>query len=150
MVTTRVFAVLLLGLAACTDGSGPSHVEEFFTASLAKWLATGPASYQMVLSRSCDCATGTEIVQVVVRNKVVESRTYLPGGDPVPAGRAADFPDVPGLFGLIRKAIDQDAYTHSETYDATDGYPTAIFVDWVPSSTTDNVTYGTSAFQPIP
>jgi len=148
---TRLLAVLCFAsLAACSDTSGPTGAEELYDANLAKWHSTGPDSYQMVVTRSCACTVPVELVRVVVQNKAVASRTFVETGQPVPAARAADFPDVPGLFALLKKAMDENAFSYNAAYDPTWGYPATLYLDFVGSTLTDNVSYAVSEFTTLP
>jgi hypothetical protein len=150
MRISRLSTLLLAGLAACSDTSGPVPSDLLYAGNLAKWNSTGPNSYQMVLTRLCECAVPTEVVLVVVRNKSVESRTYVGTGAPVPASRATDFPDIPGLFELINRARGGTAYLYSTGYDAVYGYPATLYIDWVPGSLQDDVSYAVSEFTSLP
>lgn len=140
-------ALLLL---ACTDPVSPGSPDALHTANLAKWNAEGPRSYEMVLSRSCGCTPEPEHVRVVVRNRAVESRTFVPGGAPVPAVRAGDFPDVPGLFAVVSEARRRNAFSWNATYDPAFGYPASIYVDFVGSGLEDNLAYQVTEFAPLP
>lgn len=141
--------LLVVVLGACSDTSAPGGPGELYEANLVKWNTTGPRSYQMVLTRSCACP-GPEIVLVVVQNRTVTSRTFVGGGEAVPPSRAEDFPDVPGLFALVKRAMDQEAYSYNATYDPTYGYPYSVYVDFVGSSLDDNVSYAVTDFTSLP
>ena len=142
--------LLLAGLAACSDTSGPTPSDLLYASNLAKWNSTGPDSYQMVQTRLCECAVPTEVVLVVVRNKTVESRTYVGSGAPVPPGRADDFPDIPGLFELINRALSGGASAYSTEYDPTYGYPVTLYIDWVQGTLLDDVSYAVTEFTSLP
>ncbi|HEX9164389.1 MAG TPA: DUF6174 domain-containing protein [Gemmatimonadales bacterium] len=138
-----------LALAACSDSSGPTGPDDLYQANLTKWNTTGPRSYQMVLTRNCACPV-PEVVLMVVQNRVVTSRTFVETGEPVPPGRAADFPDVPGLFALVKQAMDEEAFSYNAAYDPTYGYPYTVYVDFVGSTLTDNVSYAVTEFASLP
>jgi hypothetical protein len=104
----------------------------------------------MVLTRSCACPTGIEAVTVVVRNKAVESRTFVASGLAVPGARATDFPDIPGLFVLIDRARGGGSVSYSTQYDGTYGYPVSLTIDWVGGTITDDVVYAVSEFTSLP
>lgn len=141
--------ILAVGLlAGCSDSTGPSLQEELLTSAIRKWSETGPASYEMILLRTCACP-GIPAVRIIVRNKVVESRTYTGTGDPVPPEDADDFPDVPGLFALVKKAMDEDYYLFSVAYDPTYGYPSSLQLDPDASTLEDNVNFQVVELQPI-
>lgn len=142
--------LLLAGLAGCSDTSGPTPSDLLYASNLAKWNSTGPDSYQMVLTRLCECATPTEVVLVVVRNKTVESRTYVETGAAVPPGRADDFPDIPGLFEFINQARSGAASAYQTEYDPTYGYPVTLYIDWVQGTLSDDVSYAVTEFTSLP
>lgn len=150
MRISHLSTLLLAGLAACSDTSGPAPSDLLYAGNLAKWNSTGPNSYQMVLTRLCECAVPTEVVLVVVKNKSVESRTYVGTGAAVPASRAADFPDVPGLFELINRARGGAASAYSTEYEAVYGYPVTLYIDWVQGTLLDDVSYAVTEFTSLP
>ena len=141
--------LVLAALAACSDSSGPTGADDLYQANLTKWNATGPHSYRMVLTRNCACPA-PEVVLMVVQNRVVTSRTFVETGEAVPPDRAADFPDVPGLFALVKQAMDEEAFSYNAAYDPTYGYPYTVYVDFVGSSLTDNVSYAVTEFTSLP
>jgi hypothetical protein len=141
--------LLLAGLAACSDTSGPAPGDLLYASNLAKWNSTGPDSYQMVLTRLCECTVPTEVVRVVVRNKSVESRTYAESGAAVPANRAADFPDIPGLFEFVNRARS-GASAYNTGYEPTYGYPVTLYIDWVAGTLSDDVSYAVTEFTSLP
>lgn len=146
---TRGALVLALGLlAGCSDSTGTSIQEELLTSSIRKWNETGPASYEMILLRTCACPA-IPPVRIIVRNKVVESRSYADTGDPVPSEKADDFPDVPGLFALVKKAMDEDYYLFTVAYDPTYGYPASLQLDQVAATLDDNVNFQVIELQSI-
>jgi hypothetical protein len=142
--------LLLATLAACTDTSGPTPGDQIYEGNLAKWNSTGPASYQMVLTRACACTVPLEAVLVVVRNKAVESRTFTATGTAVPTVRAPDFPDVAGLFDMINRAKGGGAIAYSAEYDSALGYPVTVFVNWTAGTIADDVSYTVTDFTPLP
>lgn len=141
--------LVLAALAACSDSSGPTGADDLYLANLTKWNTTGPRSYQMVLTRGCACPA-PEAVLVVVQNRVVASRTFVETGAAVPPGRAADFPDVPGLFALVKRARDEEAFSYNAAYDPTYGYPSSLYIDFVGNTLTDNVSYAVTEFTSLP
>ena len=117
--------VLLASTASCADFSPSDEL----TAARRRWAAWGPASYDLTVSRSCECLTGTGGPFIVrVRNGTVESITYVATGEPVPWASAA-VPTVPGLFEIIAGALRDDPDRFSASYDPETGYPTHISVD---------------------
>ena len=144
-----LFSASILASAACSDTSGPNPAEQIYTAALAQWNESGPASYDMVLKRQCICQVSEIDVTIQVRNRVVVSRTFTASGDPVGSGQVSLYPDVPGLFALVRAAMDDDPVFLSATYDQTYGHPIEIQLDLDGSRSDDNVVYTTLQLTPV-
>lgn len=114
-----------LFLPGCSD-VGPA---DELSAARKRWELWGPATYDVVVSRYCECTQEMAgPVQVSVRNLVVESRRYVSSGEAVREGFAPNFPDVPGLFELIASAI-RDGELADVEYDAETGLPASIMLD---------------------
>lgn len=143
-------AVALLTLAACAD-TGTSPSEQIYDSSLALWNTEGPDSYDMVLERECVCTVPEVQVTIQVRNRQVTARFYTDTDPviPVEPGNVAFYPDVPGLFALVRDAMDDDVFYLSATYDPTYGFPNMIQLDRTVGSTDDNVIYRVLTFTPV-
>jgi Family of unknown function (DUF6174) len=106
--------------------TGPESELQF---GRARWAMVGPASYSVVVSRSCECleaAVGP--VRVTVRNGVVQSRDYTRTGAPVATTRDDWFPTVEELFAVIDAAIRDGIQPLDVSYDPTLGYPTRVFI----------------------
>jgi Family of unknown function (DUF6174) len=142
--------VLLSGLACgCLGNDGPDPGEQIYESSLELWNTEGPASYDMVLRRQTISANPDLRVVITVRNEVVTSRIYFGTDIPVTGDAAASFPDIPGLFALLREAMDGDPYLVSALYDETYGYPRELTLDETAASTNDNVTFTVEEFTPV-
>ena len=119
--------VATLAVGGCkADITGPAS--ELATAR-ARWAMVGPASYSVVVSRSCECleaAVGPVLVSV--RNGVAQSRQYTRTGAPVDASRGDWFPTVEGLFAVIEAAIRDGIQPMDIQYDPALGYPTRVFI----------------------
>jgi hypothetical protein len=119
-VATSV-AAIALAVSGCN--SNPASPAEGLAAARARWAARAPSSYDMVLSKSCECVPGTAgVVAISVRNGVVISRAY-PNDGPVPAEYAGAFPTVPQLFDIIDAAVRAGTRPLDVQYDARYGYP---------------------------
>lgn len=132
----------IVGLCAllaldCTDPVSPDHGLSF---ARQKWAQRGVSSYDITISRYCECIGGAPVM-VSVRNGVVESRTYVGTGAPVSPSLAAIFPDVEGLFDLIDGAIRDGVAVLSVRYDPAWGYPADIDIDRVARIADDEVNY---------
>jgi hypothetical protein len=120
MFVATTIAAIALAVGGCRETSSPA---EGLASARARWAAHGPASYDMVVSRSCECVPGTSgPVAISVRNGVVISRNY-PNDAPVPPEYAAAFPTVPDLFDIIDAAVRAGTKPIDVTYDPIYGYP---------------------------
>ena len=140
--------VAVTALLGCSDTSGPSPLEALYSANLRKWTESGPTSYQMEIGRSCNCPVSATVL-LTVRDLVVESRVYTDTGQPVPADKADEFPDVPALFAIIRQALDGNYFAVSIQYDPTYGYPATTLLDRIGSTLDDNINYQILNLQPL-
>ncbi|MEZ4585185.1 MAG: DUF6174 domain-containing protein [Gemmatimonadales bacterium] len=140
-------AIVLAGLGC---GSTISPSEDQLRAAEQRWADTGPASYSMVITRSS--LVGTSFAaKVTVANGLVTDRTFLdPDGNPtvpVPASQVADYPDVPGLFTLVRRAFDE-AQSANVSFDATYGFPNSIVINYDRVTIEDDITIAVTQFAP--
>lgn len=135
--------------SACSDVSGPDPAEQIYSSALAHWNQVGPASYDLVLKRQCICTPAEVDVTIEVRNGTVTARYYTATGDPVAASSASLYPDVPGLFQVVRDAMDGDPLFLSAEYDQTYGHPVLIQIDQVGGRSDDNVVYTSLSLTPV-
>ena len=113
---------LILGGAACGSPTGP---EENLEAARARWAGHGIDSYSITVSRSCDCPPEWSAPAiVVVRDGVVESRTYVRTGHPVAALHAASYPTVEEMFSQIEAGLQNEWGKPSVDYHLVFGFPT--------------------------
>ena len=96
------------------------------SAARARWERRGPDDYSITISRSCEClAAMAEPAVVVVRDGVVESRTYVRTGLPVPAEFAQGYPSIAELFQRIEDGLQAEGNGElSVDYHPLYGYPT--------------------------
>ena len=66
-------------------------------------------------------------VFITVRSSSIESVVYQSNGQPVQEG---SYPDVEGLFELVRDAISLKYEDISVTFDPQLGYPTSAWLSW--------------------
>lgn len=138
----------LVTALACSDGVSPTSD---LLRNRARWAKAGVTTYQLVVSRSCEClpeAQGPVTLSVV--NGVVQSRAYTIGGGPVPEELHDVFPAVPGLFDMIEQAIGLDPAHIRVSYDATLGYPSSIFVDFSEQVADEELSYSATLTPPGP
>jgi hypothetical protein len=117
-------------------------------ARTATWRATRPARYRAVVERVCFCgqeARGPVEVDVTVLTpggmEHVEERRYVGSGVRVASHLAPFFPAVDGLFGVIIRAVADDANVIDVEYHATMGYPTRVYIDLRAGVADDEVEY---------
>jgi len=141
---------LAVALAGLGCGSTISPSEDQLLAAEQRWADTGPSSYSMLITRST--LVGASIAaKVTVTNGVVSERLYIDvDGNPttpVPASQAADYPDVPGLFLLVRQAFDE-AQSANVSFDPTYGFPNSIVINYDRVTIEDDVTIAVTQFTP--
>ncbi len=115
--------ILLLSAARCTGSTSPDATHE---AARVRWVHHSFDDYSIVISRSCECLP--EMAQpavVVVRNGVVQSRTYVRTGQPVAPEYAQDYPSIEGLFAKIEAGLATEGMGElSVDYHPVYGFPT--------------------------
>jgi hypothetical protein len=144
-----VLAVLVAGAAAAPAGAqlppsgtdsdiASGKAQKALDAAKAKWKAKGASSYQMVVRRSCFCP-----VQITRPHTVVIRHGKIARADE----NVRDFATVPRLFRIVQKAIDKKVQNLDVSYDATRGFPRAIFVDTSLQIADEEQGYGASRFK---
>jgi Family of unknown function (DUF6174) len=136
----RDAALLILGAAlggpACSSSTGPTPAataddrvatRAAFQQALSRWTSLRISSYEYAFKRTCFCAPPyTDPVRIRVAGgqvvEVVSSRT----GQRLPP---QDYPGIDGLFGMLRAALDANAYAVRASYDPGLGYPTSFYID---------------------
>lgn len=135
------FAIVSLFIVGCS--TGPDR-DEAFLAAKARWAAQNVSSYEIVVRRSCFCAT-TDPVKVTVVNGQVTARVFTTDGQPVPANLIAYYPDVPGLFDLVEDGYDRAA-SINVTFDAEYGFPASTVIDYIANAVDDEVAISATGF----
>jgi hypothetical protein len=126
-------AACAIAAAAQAPQTGAAAVDEL-RASWARWKGANLASYEYGYNKYCDCHRDTppETV-VVVTDGAVERVYHLYAGSvsevPARAGSTDLYWTIEDLFRLIEGALERNATVRAR-YDATLGYPTAVFVDY--------------------
>ena len=117
-----ILVALTLGGAGCSSSTGP---EERFESARERWVRHGIDSYSVTISRSCNCPVEwSEPAVVVVRNGVVESRTYVRTGLAVLPENAERYPAIEGLFEDIEQGLENGSPGLSVRYHPILGFPT--------------------------
>jgi hypothetical protein len=131
-------------LAACNGTTAPDWE---LRAAQARWSQRGLPSYDITVSRGCEClpeSTGPAVVSV--RDGIVVSRTYVSNGAPVGLAYAESYPTVEGLFKKIDDARRQNPASLEVDYDPTFGYPRRIAIDYDRQMVDDEIVYYASDF----
>ena len=131
MTRGRRSAWFAFALVALTTGASECSVFSTdhaanLAAARSLWQRRGPDDYSITISRSCECLPGmAEPAVVVVRDGVVESRTYVRTGLPVPPEFGHGYPSVEGLFERIEEGLAAEGNGElSVDYHSAYGYPT--------------------------
>lgn len=132
--------------AAC---NGPSTGLGDDAAQYRKWLKHAPSSYSYIVTRSCECLPDwIGPVEIVVRNGVVQSRTYTRTQQPVDPAKYWDrFATVDSIFARLREARVSDPASLRVEYDKQWGFPTTISVDVYADYVDDEYAYSARDFR---
>ena len=108
-----------------------------FINARALWQSKHIRNYQMTITASCFCA-GPPTAKVTVRNgkpvRVSAKPWYWPRS-------------VTGLFGVVAKAIVDEAASLDVRYSARLGYPKRISIDSIAMAVDDEITYRVTGFK---
>lgn len=124
-----------LALVACSDsnGQGPDdqpEVQRDLTENQDNWEALGISDYTFTFTRTCFCPIELfRPAEVVVRDDVIESVTYVDDGQPVDPGILPSYQTIDELFEMIADAIERGAVTLDVSYDPDLHYPTDGYID---------------------
>jgi len=111
------------------------------------WAANTPAHYSFVMQRVCFCGTEvTNRVRIEVRNGTVVARTYEEGGQPVGANFTNLFPNIEGVFQILRDALDRHAASFEAQYDSGRGYPLSAVIDYVANAVDEELSLRITTF----
>ena len=95
------------------------------------WEANRSGDYTFEYHPVCFCLRDfVQPVEVKVRNRVVESVTYLESGESPATNGFPDYHTIDGLFDVIQDAIDREAARITVNYDPEIGYPTSVSIDY--------------------
>lgn len=124
------FLCTLVALSACGI-LGPDAQVDGLEEAFDRWESTRPESYTFAVERLCFCGPDARgPVRITVAGSTITSQVYVEGAAEVEGQATEWFPDVDGLFEVIRDAIDRDAHTIQVTYDPTSGVPVDFWIDY--------------------
>ncbi len=125
-----VMIAAVMGLIACSDGGPVTEIDSLDDA-LSLWHDVGPASYTVAIERQCFCGPdGRGPVRVTVINGKIVGQVYVASGASVTGDAQGWFPDVDGLFEILRGAMDDGAHEIRVTYDPANGVPVDFWIDY--------------------
>ena len=145
LLSTSAGSILaIFAVAACSNSTAPERAQR---AAENLWAQRGPASYDITVSRGCECLPdATRPAVVSVRDGIVTSRTYVSDGATVGLTYAESYPTVDGLFKKIDDARRQNPATLNVDYDPVLGFPTRIAIDYNLQMADDELYYQVSDF----
>jgi hypothetical protein len=146
-------AAALVGLTGgCVSWSGPDGDDDAFSLSRRAWEESRPSAYTYTLQRTCGgcSAERRRPVVITVRDGAVTERRYASDGAAVPAGEAAFFPTIDGLFDELRQLLTIDTTARQVAFDGSRGYPRSVLIDPSPSRGEDEEGWQITTFQTVP
>ena len=135
--------IAVLALAACDDG--PLAPTLRLAVAEARWEDANVDSYEMTVNYLCGECLYVGPARVTVSRGEIVSRLIVATGDALPASLADLYPDVPGLFAIVREAL-ADAHELHVEYDETYGFPTVVSIDWDENAVDDEVVFRVENF----
>jgi hypothetical protein len=112
------------------------------------WRQANIRHYSMIVTRGSPWALAHARVRVEVRDGAVVIAENADDGTPVPPELRARYPAVPGLFDIIRNALDRRVPGIFVGYDDEFGFPDIIRIDYDPGRTDDDLLIEVSGFAP--
>lgn len=140
--------VLLPALAGCGGGcSGMHPAMTDLDSARQRWAQLGWTSYRYTMTQGCFCLHEGPL-QITVQGGVVVSAidTGVLGGQPVSAQRLAQLLTIDGFFDLVGRA-QREAASVNVSFDAAQGYPVSLSIDWVAQIADDEISYRISAVE---
>lgn len=124
-----VVAGCLAVLAACGgDPTGIRGARMDLVRARAVWDARGSDDYRMTVRLTGAWVGGAAVIQV--RDGAPVSVQPMGGSnDPLPAELFRDYDTVEELFGIVQRAVDEDAFRIDAEYHTRLGLPVDVFID---------------------
>jgi len=138
-------AAALVALVACQSDPLSPGDEQLNEAELL-WLDLAIDNYAIVVTRSL---SGAPIqVRVDVTDGVVSARRYVFDDSEVAPAHASLYPDVSGLFALIRDGFARARGARVD-FDPIYGFPSRIIINYDVSQVDDDVDISVSGFEDL-
>ena len=142
-----ITAMIVLGVAGC-GVSGPERSLDRFNEAKRLWDRENPSNYAVTVQRLCFCAS-VEAVRIVVANRQVITRTVVATQQPLPANLNDLYPDIPGLFAIIKEALVR-ADAVNVSFDGQYGFPSDATIDYIKNAIDDELSLKATAFVILP
>jgi hypothetical protein len=115
-------------LAACGgDPTGIRGARMDLVRARALWDARGSDDYRMTVRLTGAWIGGAAVIQV--RDGVPVSVQPVGSNDPLPAEMFRDHDTIEELFGIVQRAVDEDAFRIDAEYHTRFGVPVDVFID---------------------
>lgn len=146
----QIVHVVAFASASCSITAPEVEIQDELERAERRWQNSGVTDYRYVVQRSCFCdPKSVGPAEVVVKGDVVT--VFDPAtGEPYPEDHAALFPDVEGLFDIVREALADGADDIQVTYSSHWGHPTEIDIDYIRNAMDDELVVTASEVVPVP
>jgi hypothetical protein len=140
------FVIVVISLAACA----PSVDDRELADARDQWAQQIPDAYELTWQQQCFCtADMVRPIRIRVAGGQIASASFIDDGTAVGEPTRGRLTTVDGVFDMIESAIDANASSVDVDYDATWGYPAAVFVDYNRRTADEELTLELSDFAPI-
>ena len=124
------FVAVALLAAACSN-TGPITGIDDLADAVSLWNDLGPNSYAFAIERQCFCSSEARgPVRITVINGQIVAQIYVDSGASVTGDARGWFPDVDGLFDVLRDAMNEGAHEIRVTYNPVNGVPIDFWIDY--------------------
>ena len=145
----RRWIPVLVALAGVGCGlTEPARSLDQFNGAKRIWDRANPTDYSVTIERLCFCP-GVGPVRVVVVNRLVASRTVVATQQPLAANLSDAYPDVPGLFSIVRDGYVRAAAINV-SFDQQYGFPTDATIDYIKNALDDELSLKVTNFSLLP
>jgi hypothetical protein len=123
-----VVGLCMATVSACGTSTEPS---DDLADAVSLWNDLGPNSYTFAIERQCFCASEARgPVRITVINGQIVAQIYVDSGASVTGDALGWFPDVDGLFDVLRDAMNEGAHEIRVTYNPANGVPIDFWIDY--------------------
>lgn len=143
--TSIILVVFLLHQAASCIGQpvAPTTLAE----ARALWAASGIETYELDWQIECFCVGSDDTIRCSIAGGYIISITNITTHADVDVSTRKPA-SVEDFFDIIEDAQLRKAAKVDVSYDATYGYPTKTYIDWIRNAIDDEITYLVIALRP--